>query len=546
VTSQEVPLGRITLYVNGRIVASAELEYPSCEAGPLQCTAGGFNGELGTIHLFNEPLPSLSVASLFALGNGPYAKPVFHQMANGSTVAVFAAPPSGMGATVTPITSTPQPSASTIGAASSSAGATPVTTASGAAASAQPAVGAPPPPPRAVHKHVLTISPYQACGTYALPSHWQEANPHAGPLISTSPCENHALLFDHVASYTIPSPRHALTMLGGFKLILHYLSPMMNGAFIMSENEAAAQMELIMQMLVNNQSNQKQLLDHGPVGIRCMLLDHVPPQFRSQVLFESVRRLVMTVNQIDLTSNKAHMLEFASSLLWDFTYWRRSPLPVLASLADILRALTDANAISMAISPDIGIRRCIDNIRLVLLPIFADSFNVPVTTTSVTPPTSNDGSTVIDIAAAVAAATSASATSSIGSSTSGAGGGSLIDMAPSPHHIRPTTSTTPSPSVIAEYNKIKALAMKRGPAAMLGPLSPPEIRQAEFKLSASERKIRAPVARTASPPSEAELGIVRSLLATVSCMANALPATIGCDELVPLLQLLVECDAPQL
>lgn len=80
-------------------------------AGHLQCTVGGFDGEMGPFYLFNQPLTTSvrcwrccvsahsvlrvseqSIFTLSAIGSGTFAQPIIHALREGP-VAVFSPPP---------------------------------------------------------------------------------------------------------------------------------------------------------------------------------------------------------------------------------------------------------------------------------------------------------------------------------------------------------------------------------------------------------------------------------------------------------------------
>lgn len=335
----------MTLFVNGKPVSSLPIQYPAStpaqQQNRVQATIGGYKGQMGPLHLFGEPLKETDVFALYTLGHGTYAKPAFHSVKGGS-VAHFSGPPSGIHVA---------PSFESIPMGD------PIT--------------------RIIVKHIFSCFPEDAPRGECMSGGWMS------PLSDDREECNDRL--PSVSRFVLDN-REVFAHIGGFN-ILFFCCASRTAVFDdsytrvnehLSQEVLAGVLRLMGELIIGHPTNQKQLFEVGAFSIRSLLLDSLDPCDLSMDLLESCIHLVKCVRREDDSVDRRHLGYFFAILL-DIGYWRQAPDDVQIRLCDFaVEFAADPEASwSLASSRMTGIRRMVDNLRVIHVNNFAEglSFN---------------------------------------------------------------------------------------------------------------------------------------------------------------------------
>ena len=340
--------GRLTLYFNGQPVSVGDIPYPNLEqTDNLQCTLGGLYGRMAAFYLLADVLPADLIASLHAIGAQQYAVPAMHVLHAG-LIAVFSPPPSATASTA--VASTAQPPTT------SSAAIVPNTS-------------------RTVARCLMAQSPAQTTHSVCLPTTWTDDNLTAAPLTLTpltqpaaatassiNQCLHHTLRLDGTTVVYRTQNAQTLAVLGGLKLLILCTSPTYCGAPYSSDDELCELLLLIAGLVLSSESHAHLLLEIGAATVKQLYLDHCKRRHRTVRLLAAVRRLLLAVNLVDLTADRAHFASFTSALLLDFCFWGHGTLAVQSAAVRLLHQLLAAVPAPFLLFASLGVARIMDNL----------------------------------------------------------------------------------------------------------------------------------------------------------------------------------------
>ena len=313
----------------------------------LQCTLGGLFGRMAAFYLLADVLPADVIASLHAIGAQQYALPAMHVLHAG-LIAVFNPPPSATSST------------------HSSSASHPPTTSSAAVV---------PNTARTVARCLLAQSPAQTTHSVCLPSTWTDDNQTVTPLPLTpltqpsaaatsaiNQCLHHTLRLDGTTVVYRTQNSQTLSVLGGLKLFILYTSPSYCGAVYSSDEELCELLLLLAGLVLSSESHAHLLLEVGAATVKQLYLEHCRRRHRTVRLLAAVRRLLLAVNLVDLTADRAHFASFTSAFLLDFSFWGHSALTVQTAAVRLLHQLLAAVPAPFLSFSSLGVARVMDNL----------------------------------------------------------------------------------------------------------------------------------------------------------------------------------------
>ena len=363
--------GRLTLYFNGQPVSVSDVPYPNLEqTDNLQCTLGGLYGRMAAFYLLADELPADLIASLYAIGGQQYAVPAMHVLQAG-LIAVFPPPPS-------------------------------FTSSSAAASSHQPlaasSAAVAPNNNRTVARCLMAQSPAQTTHSVCLPATWTDDNQPAAPVALTpltqptaastsniNQCLHHTLRLDGTTVVYRTQNAQTLAVMGGLKLLVLFTSPSYCGAPYSSEEELCELILLLAGLVLSSESHAHLLLEIGAATMKQLYLDHCKRRHRTVRLLAAVRRLLLAVNLVDLSADRAHFASFTSAFLLDFSFWGHSALSVQSAAVRLFHQLLAAVPSPFLSFASLGVARVMDNLlvlnhKYIVPPTLAASSSVAPST----------------------------------------------------------------------------------------------------------------------------------------------------------------------
>ena len=297
-SSKDVQAGKMLAFIDGKIVGSSSVPYPSTGfgSGSSECanptmTIGGFSGDMGAFHLFGQPLNAAHIASMYI--SSPSFSPAYF-VKDGREYSRF------------------------ISIRSSNSGYVPFS--------------------------LLRLAPRNVVSDSLVPDDWYPIKSKPKSALAATLKKKAAgqvnrivVKRDGVHIKFLPNNKKMLFIKGGLKLILYATSPQfpMHGRRFRNSTEVSALFDLIAEVVSENPANLSELATIGMIGLKQYLLAHVAPSDRNFDLLFSVKNLVEHLEGIiDFPVVGLNIITDAFQLLiFDLDFWApEGPVPTIMKM----------------------------------------------------------------------------------------------------------------------------------------------------------------------------------------------------------------------
>ena len=181
-------------------------------------------------------------------------------------------------------------------------------------------------------------------------------------------CPNsHIVKLQGVKTVLLPNPRQAVHSIGGLKLLLQTCSPAFGGRKFANGDEAAAFFRIVTELITDSLENQNDIFDVGFRSIRHLVLDHLEPHMRTVVLVAAIESFLRKINAIDKSLHKGHFETAFKFLLFDFTYWMQAAPSVQRRVVEGMEwfMVKIPRWFARFAAKSLGVQAILDSIRIV-------------------------------------------------------------------------------------------------------------------------------------------------------------------------------------